>query len=165
MLNLSLRTLRAPVAIVGVLVLAGCSASGYGDKQGLGTLLGGAAGAVAGAQFGSGGGRLAMTAIGTLAGAALGNSFGESLDRADRLYLQDAHATALERNPVGTTSYWHNPDTGNHGSVAPTNTYRAPSGAYCREYQQTIVVGGQTQQGYGTACRQPDGSWEIRQPT
>ena len=162
---MNLRSLRNPLLAAGILVLAGCGAHSYGEKQGLGTLLGGAAGAVAGAQFGSGGGRLAMTALGTLAGAAIGNSFGESLDRADRAYLHNAHASALERNPVGKASYWHNPDTGNHGSVAPTNTYQAPTGEYCREYQQTIVVGGRTQQGYGTACRKPDGDWEIRSQT
>lgn len=32
---------------------------------------------------------------------------------------------------------------------------------YCREYTRTIYVGGQAQQGYGTACQQPDGSWKI----
>lgn len=35
---------------------------------------------------------------------------------------------------------------------------------YCREYTQTFTVGGETQKGYGTACLQPDGSWEIQQP-
>ncbi|MDF1793160.1 MAG: hypothetical protein P1U88_14685 [Thalassobaculaceae bacterium] len=32
-------------------------------------------------------------------------------------------------------------------------------GRYCREYQSTAVIGGQRQQIYGTACRNPDGSW------
>ena len=27
---------------------------------------------------------------------------------------------------------------------------------------QTITVGGEVQQGYGTACRQPDGTWKIQ---
>ena len=31
----------------------------------------------------------------------------------------------------------------------------------CREFQQTIVVNGEQQQGYGKACRQPDGTWKI----
>ena len=33
----------------------------------------------------------------------------------------------------------------------------------CREFQQTLVVNGQEQPGYGKACRQPDGSWKIVQ--
>ena len=32
---------------------------------------------------------------------------------------------------------------------------------YCREYTRAIVIDGQKQEGYGTACLQPDGSWEI----
>jgi hypothetical protein len=32
---------------------------------------------------------------------------------------------------------------------------------YCREYQRDVVVGGQRQESYGTACRQPDGAWKI----
>lgn len=32
---------------------------------------------------------------------------------------------------------------------------------YCREYTQSFTVGGKTQNGYGTACREPDGSWKI----
>jgi surface antigen len=35
------------------------------------------------------------------------------------------------------------------------------SGKYCREFQQTVTIGGKTEQAYGTACRQPDGSWQI----
>lgn len=32
---------------------------------------------------------------------------------------------------------------------------------YCREYQTKTTIGGQRQSSYGTACLQPDGSWEI----
>lgn len=35
---------------------------------------------------------------------------------------------------------------------------------YCREYTQHFNVGGRIQEGYGTACMQPDGSWEIQTP-
>ena len=35
---------------------------------------------------------------------------------------------------------------------------------YCREFTQTISIGGKIQQGYGTSCRQPDGSWKIIRP-
>ena len=31
----------------------------------------------------------------------------------------------------------------------------------CREYTKTIYIGGKAVEGYGTACRQQDGSWEI----
>ncbi|TWA62015.1 hypothetical protein FBZ82_11627 [Azospirillum brasilense] len=39
--------------------------------------------------------------------------------------------------------------------------YTARNGQLCREYQTTVMVGGLAQPGYGTACRQPDGSWRV----
>lgn len=156
-------TLRVSLALAAILTLSACgTAYQGGQKQGLGTLIGGAAGAVAGSQFGDGSGRLAMTALGTLAGAFIGNSFGESLDRADRQYAGRAQQVAFEHKPSGSQTTWRNPDSGNYGTITPTQTYRSRNGEYCREYQHTIVVGGRTQDAYGRACRQPDGSWEIR---
>jgi surface antigen len=63
--------------------------------------------------------------------------------------------------PSGQSVAWQNPDSGNAGTVMPTRTYQTASGQYCREYQQTISVGGERHQSYGTACRQPDGTWRI----
>jgi hypothetical protein len=34
-------------------------------------------------------------------------------------------------------------------------------GPGCREYTAPIRVGGRVAESYGTACRQPDGSWRI----
>ena len=56
---------------------------------------------------------------------------------------------------------WRNPDSGNSGSVTPIKTYAQPSGTYCREFAQTITVGGNTEQAYGHACRMPDGTWKL----
>ncbi len=146
--------------LAAALFLAGC-ASDAGQKQTFGTILGGVGGAVAGSQFGSGGGQLAMTAIGTLLGAYVGSEVGSSLDRADQLAAQGAENQAYNA-PIGETIQWNNPDSGNYGSVTPirdgTDT---ASGQYCREYQTTVTVGGQTQDAFGTACQQPDGSWKI----
>lgn len=32
---------------------------------------------------------------------------------------------------------------------------------YCREFTKDIIVAGRVQQGYGTACLQPDGAWKV----
>lgn len=48
-------------------------------------------------------------------------------------------------------------------AVPTSDVYQTASGQYCREYQSTIHVGGRLQQGYGTACQQPDGSWRVVQ--
>jgi len=152
----------ATVAIVAALTLAGCQA---GPRQATGTLVGAGLGAglggLIGSHFGHGGGAVAGAMIGTFAGAVIGNEIGRSMDQADRAAYQDA-ATQAQSAPVGETITWNNPESGNYGSITPTRegTHRE-TGAYCREYQQEIVIGGKVQQGYGQACRQPDGSWKI----
>lgn len=147
-----------PLVIVAG-VLAGCS-SDYGPKQTGGTLLGGVGGAVAGAQFGKGKGNLAMTAIGTLLGAYAGSEIGKSLDRADQAYASGAE-TRAHAAPIGQAINWSNPDSGHSGSYTPTRDGTDQAGNYCREYQSSVNIGGQVEQAYGTACRQPDGSWKV----
>ena len=141
--------------------LGACS-EGAGPKETLGALGGAILGGLAGSQIGDGSGQLAATAAGALIGAVLGSEIGKSLDKADQLYAERTAQDALETNPSDQTSQWSNPDSGNSGTVTPTQTYQASDGRYCREYQTTVTVGGETQEAYGTACRQPDGSWQIQ---
>ena len=147
------------LAIVTVLVLTACTEAG--SKQTLGTLLGSVGGAIAGSQFGSGKGQLAATAAGALLGAVVGGEIGKSLDNADRIAMQHAEEQATH-SPIGETVHWSNPDSGHSGSVTATREGRHSStGEYCREFQQTITVGGQTEQAVGTAGQNPDGTWRI----
>ena len=132
------------------------------EASAFGALGGAALGGLLGAQFGSGEGKLATTAVGVLIGALAGSEIGKSLDRADRLHADEAVGRAYSA-PIGETITWRNPDSGNHGTVTPTREGTSSSGRYCREFQQSITVGGETQQGYGIACREPDGSWRILQ--
>lgn len=148
-----------PVLLAVSILMAGCQ--GQGPKQSGGTLIGAAAGGLLGSKFGSGKGKLLGTAIGVLAGAWMGGEIGKSLDAADRAAMRKTSQTAMEKSKTGSTTRWANPDSGNQGSITPTKTYQMASGEYCREYQQTVTVGGRTQEAYGTACRQPDGSWRI----
>lgn len=46
------------------------------------------------------------------------------------------------------------------GLSAPAQA-RGGDDEYCREYTRTVMIGGRTQEAYGTACYQPDGSWMI----
>lgn len=131
------------------------------NKQDVGTVLGGVGGAVVGAQFGKGDGKLAMTALGALLGAGIGNQLGASLDKADIQYNNRTAQKAFETGQAGQSLPWQNPQSGNSGSITPAAPYQQADGSYCREFTQKITVGGKTQSGYGTACRQPDGSWQI----
>jgi len=147
--------------VIAASLIVACFATGCENpKQTIGTLGGGALGAWAGSGVGSGRGRVVATAVGAVAGALIGGTVGHQLDKADKDRADRTHQNALENTPKGTTARWRNPDSGNHGSITPTRTYRE-HGQYCREFQQTIVVGGRTEQGHGTACRQPDGSWRL----
>jgi surface antigen len=154
-----MKRILAIILILG-LGLTGC-ASQMGPKETGGTLLGAGTGALLGSQIGSGRGKLVAVAIGTLAGALVGQGIGQSLDRADQLVMERNAQYALENTRSNVATTWKNPDTGNYGSITPVETYRTSQGQYCREYTQTVVVGGQSQQAYGTACRQSDGSWLI----
>lgn len=39
--------------------------------------------------------------------------------------------------------------------------FPAAASDYCREFTRNINIGGQTVQGWGVSCLQPDGSWKI----
>ncbi len=150
------------IAIVFAAALSlGACVSDQGNKQTLGTLIGAGLGGLAGSQIGSGRGQLAAVGAGVLLGGLLGNEVGKSLDKADIAYAERNAQETLEYQQTGATSSWVNPDSGNSGSITPTATYQSAGGEYCREYQQTVTVGGDEQSAYGTACRQPDGSWKL----
>ncbi len=131
------------------------------NKQDIGTGVGAIGGGIAGSAFGRGNGRTAAVIGGALLGGLLGSSVGKSLDNADLAAYNQTSQKALENAQPGQTLPWRNEQSGNYGYITPANYYQNNSGEYCREYNQTIVVGGQKQQGYGKACRQPDGSWKI----
>ncbi len=147
----------APVVIIG-LVVSACTPGR--EKEETGTLVGAGAGAAIGSLIGKGGGNIAAIAIGGLLGGYLGNRIGAQLDERDQLAAGQAGRQALTA-PVGQTITWNNPESGHSGTVTPVRDGTDSTGAYCREYQQTVVIGGQTQQAYGTACRQPNGDWKI----
>lgn len=139
----------------------GITGGGGLSKSDIGTGLGAAGGAVIGSSFGKGNGRVVGGVLGALIGAGVGNSIGASLDRADMTYYNQTSQKAFETAQPGQSLPWQNPQSGNSGTITPAAPYRADNGQYCREFQNKITVGGKTESGYGTACRQPDGSWQI----
>lgn len=141
--------------------LGACANSGYGPKEGVGTLAGAALGGWAGSTIGHGSGRLAATAAGVFLGGLIGNQIGRGLDQADQQRAYYAEQQALERYPDGQYSRWDNPNNGNSGYTVPQRTYQMDNGQYCREYQTTIIVDGRPETGRGTACRLPDGTWRV----
>jgi surface antigen len=150
-------TFKIMPIILATTMLHGCSM----NKQGGGTLIGGVAGGLLGSQFGKGTGRLAATGIGVLAGTLIGGQISQTMDEHDRQLAQLSSQKALETASSGQSVEWRNPDSGNYGYVTPERAFKNDQGQYCREYTQTVVVGGKQEKAYGKACRKPDGQWEI----
>ena len=61
--------------------------------------------------------------------------------------------------PLGETIYWREGNAS--GSVTPIQDGTSSSGRYCREFQHEVEIGSRSESLYGTACQNPDGSWEI----
>lgn len=171
----------AALALAALSLLA--SPAHAGESAAVGTLLGGALGGLFGSQFGHGSGQVAYTGLGVFTGAVVGNSIGSSMDHIDTAsgggyayapayYNSYAMAPAYEPTyvappapvPVTRVVYVTQPvvevragepvyvDGGYLGAEAPN----------CREYTQQIRIGGEVQTSYGTACQQPDGTWQIQ---
>jgi len=133
------------------------------DNTLTGALLGGAAGAGLGYAFGKGKG----AAIGGVSGLALGALAGNAAQRReDRAYSYAPPPPPPPGYYPPAPAYYAPPPPAYY---APAPAYAPPqpmpveaySTANCREYQGTIVIDGQEQRSYGTACLQPDGSWRI----
>jgi surface antigen len=127
------------------------------DGPTLGGLIGAAAGGYAGSRFGKGDGKLAATALGTLVGFVIGQEVGRNLTRME----ETCFSRTFEHVPDRETIVWQNPQQGAQYQVMPVRTADAGNGQYCREYQAKATVGGKVSETYGTACRQPDGSWKL----
>ena len=136
--------------------LAGAVAVGCATKQQTGAVAGAGAGGLAGAAVTEG--HPAGVLLGALLGAAVGSEIGRQMDEYDR----ERAALILEQNQTYETAQWRNPDTGYAYRMTPVRTYEEPGYAGpCREFRMESLVGDRWQEVYGTACRQPDGSWRI----
>lgn len=149
------------VTALALALIPGCASDPTrGSRETTGTLAGAALGGLLGSQFGSREGRLATTAVGVLIGSLIGSEIGRSMDEVDRLKanqaINEAHVA-----PLGERIRWNNPANDHSGSITPVRDGYSDSGRYCREFYQTISIGGRTEEAYGIACRQPDGTWRI----
>lgn len=127
------------------------------SKEDVGVGVGVVSGGLIGSAFGSGAGQVAAVIGGALLGGILGDAVGKSLDNADRAAYDRASQHAMD---TGTTEHWSNGD--NHGTVIPKHEYTNDAGQLCRQYTQTIYIGSEKHTGHGTACKQPDGTWQIQ---
>ena len=71
----------------------------------------------------------------------------------------EAAQVAATRAPVGEQIIWR--EGAASGSVTAVREGTTTSGRFCREFQQQVSIGGRSERAHGTACRKPDGSWEV----
>lgn len=149
-----------PIAIVLAVsaMLAGCGANGP-TREDTGMVLGGVAGGIVGNTIGKGRGNTLATVAGVLVGGIVGSQIGRSLDERDRVLAQEAEYEALERGNSGVARQWRNPDNGRYGEIVPSKPYKRGA-SDCRDYTHTVYMDGRPQQMRGTACRNPDGTWQ-----
>lgn len=61
--------------------------------------------------------------------------------------------------PVGQVIVWN--DAGASGDVTALREGHTPAGQYCREFQQSVTIGGKPERAFGTACQMPGGAWQV----
>lgn len=127
------------------------------------------------------------TALGVVTFAGLGTSPAEARDwngdrghhrgwdrgRGHDHYHRDRHSHGnvsisfgqwIDPAPAYMPAYSYAPVPMQYPAPYVQTSYTAPAvteGRYCREYNTISQVAGRAQDTYGTACMQPDGSWEI----
>jgi len=143
--------------IIAILSLGLASCANMSNEDS-GTLTGAAVGGLIGSAFGSGSGQAAAIVGGAFVGALVGNQIGRSMDRQDRMEMYHA----LRRN---RHHHWTNRRSGHEYDFQPIRTYyqddEEDGRETCREYRTTAYIGNKKQVIYGTACKSPNGDWEI----
>jgi surface antigen len=148
--------MKLKTALLAFLCTAFAAAPAYANEdQLLGTLVGAGVGGYVGSQFGQGEGQLATTAAGVFAGGLIGNELSKS--------SSPSYGSGYP-SYGGPVYFSQNYEPNYVAPPAPEPvTYVDGNDGYCREYSQTVRIGNQVQESYGTACLQPDGTWRIVQ--
>ena len=157
-----MRFLQATLLTAALTAATGCAS--MSQQETAGTVLGGVAGAVVGNQFGKGDGRTAATALGAVIGATVGRNIGQALDKTSQARAGAATERALETADIGEAITWENRNNAEgpaHGTATVVRQGSDSEGRTCREFQQTVVIGGREEQSYGTACRDENGDWKV----
>ena len=148
--------------VLATTLLTGCA--GTYNKATTGAALGALTGTALAYGLGKDSSKKDLWLIsGAVAGGLIGNNIGAKLDERDRLLLGQTFQNTMESAPNNQVGGWSNPNTGNSGTVTPTQTMISANNQPCREFQTTVNIGGELTQAYGTACRNADGSWKIQQ--
>jgi len=130
------------------------------QKQGGSVVAGAVVGGLVGNMFGSGTGKVLMTAAGAVAGGFIGDRLYKK--HADSEYEKDAAQRALNGAASGQKVTWTDSRTNESGYFVPLNTKQMSDGRVCRDFRRGLSVGGQSvDETTGTACKQSNGQWDT----
>lgn len=129
-----------------LLTLAGCA---HETKP-----VGGSVGAIAGS--GPTGGAQGNLSVGATASGESRNFIDQQMSDQDRQRMLQV----LEFNRANAASSWTNPSSNKAFTITPQESYNGAEGT-CRDYSATVNVAGSLEQNAGTACRLPNGGWEV----
>jgi len=160
---MKIKMLTAAAVLVSIPLMADTAEAG-----GLGCLLGGGAGGFGGSKIGKGSGKTIATIAGALLGCGVGSRVQDNNAAANQQRTQPQiqwnnntnaqYAANGWTKSQPTSAYWpQQPQPTQRTQVA---TVQCASG-YTREYNTTVIVGGEEVPAYGTACYKADGSWEL----
>ena len=156
--------IRFMLAAIGLLALAltGCQ----NVRETTGAVGGAVVGGYTGSKIGGGSGKTIATAVGAALGMLAGAEIGRRLDEHARMTAESATVKALDTARAGETGIvWEAPNT--EGSGGPVqgriDVLRDGNkdGRPCREFVQTVQIGGEETKARGIACRDAAGEWVI----
>ena len=134
------------VAAAALLALAGCAH----ETQ----PVGGSVGAISGSGAPAGGG--GSLRVGATAGDEARALVDQQMNEKDRMHMLQV----LEFNRAGAASSWTNTASNKAYTITPEESYNSGQGV-CRDFSATVNAAGNLEQSQGTACRLPNGGWEV----
>jgi surface antigen len=129
---------------------------GHCNRDAIGAVLGGVAGAAIGSRIGDGDGRTVAIIAGAALGALIGSRIGRSIDDGDRACI----GHALEVGTAGRNVVWKNAATGVNYTVVPGSGSKSGTGT-CRNFTLIAAGGGKKATQQGLACQSKPGVWQI----
>jgi surface antigen len=129
------------------------------NRDAIGAVLGGIAGAAIGSRIGDGDGRTVAIIAGTALGALIGSRIGRSIDDGDRACI----GHALEVGTAGRNVVWQNAATGVNYVVVPGGGSKSGTST-CRNFTLIALADGKKSTQQGLACQSKPGMWQIAKP-
>lgn len=103
---------------------------------------------------------LAAIALGGCAAAGTGEEGPyDAVGTREQVLAASARQRALDTLASGATLEWRSPDGNASGRITPTRSFRADTGAFCREFSEEVSAGGASDRFTDIRCRTPAGRW------